>query len=377
VSNERQNLFPHDTGHEFKTFRETINIDLPTFHFSGSSGVSYVGPLIPQLGLAYMQKPVANRYQFDPPNLAIGTEFLAKLRPTNAAANVAQAIIETIRDVPKIPFNQIDQARRATQLLRTGSDEYLNIVFGWSPLVSDVLKTCRAIVYSDAILQQYRRDSGRQVRRRAANPVRQTSTYVDPDGGVLDSLSPGVTGFFGTHFWASSNPLGYGMGRTHTTITATEKYWFSGAFSYLLTGDESVYDKSQRFAQLANKLLGIRMDATVLWELAPWSWLSDWFTSIGSVIRLNNDMNQDNLVVRYGYLMRSSVVTIQHQHDGLTTASGSKTPHCSSFYKKEQKERVRATPYGFGFDLNLLSPTQIAVLGSLGLTKSPGKFWWG
>jgi hypothetical protein len=369
VDNLRKNKFPFDTGHEFMTRKETFNLDVPTWHGFGRDDVSYKGPLWDYNSLTFMSKTTDQRHTFDGINLAIGTEFLAKTRPTKAAANVAQALIETIRDVPKIPFNAIDQARQATQLLRTGSDEYLNIVFGWQPLVSDVLKTCRAIVYSDKILQQYRRDSGRQVRRRAEIPVIETGLQASTDTTYM-AFPP--NGYFGGNLWYGST----GYGHTSVIEESSEKYWFSGAFSYLLSGDDSVYEKSAQYAQLANKLLGIRLDATVLWELVPWSWLADWFTDIGSFVSLNNDMNQDNLVVRYGYLMRTSVYTRVSTQTGLRTFYDP-VPTASTYYKLVQKERVRATPYGFGFDLTTLSAGQIAILASLGLTKSPGKFWWG
>jgi hypothetical protein len=180
-------------------------------------------------------------------------------------------------------------------------------------------------------------------------------------------------GYFGFNLWYGSN----GYGHVDTIEESTEKYFFSGAFSYLLTGDDSVYDKLHEYAQLANRLLGIRVDITLLWELAPWSWLADWFTNIGAFINLNNDIANDNLVVRYGYLMRTSEYTRVSTQSGLRAYSSGPAPTASSFYKLVQKERVRATPYGFGFDLTTLSASQIAILASLGLTKSPGKFWWG
>jgi len=371
VDSEHHTLYPYDTGHEFLTWKESFVCDIPTLHGFGN-GVRYVGPAICDDALDFLSKYSSDRHSFSPINLAIGTEFLSQLRPTKAAANVAQALVETIRDVPKIPFNGLDQARKATQLLRTGSDEYLNIVFGWSPLVSDVLKICRAIVNSDKILQQYRRDSGRQIRRRAANPVQQTDTGSE---SKRSKFAIGTDGYYGSRMWADSG-LGQGVGMVHKISESTEKYWFSGAFSYLLTGDEQVYEKSARFAQLANRLLGVRPDITLLWELTPWSWLADWFTNIGAVINLNNDILNDNLVVRYGYLMRESVYTIAWQHDGVPFYQGGSGPF-STFYKVVRKERVRATPYGFGFDLTTLSASQLAILASLGLTKSPGKFWWG
>jgi hypothetical protein len=40
-------------------------------------------------------------------------------------------------------------------------------------------------------------------------------------------------------------------------------------------------------------------------------------------------------------------------------------------YMVDQKERVRATPYGFGLDLGSLNPRQWAILASLGLTRAP------
>jgi hypothetical protein len=368
--NQQHNLYPYDNGHEFFTSKESISLDLPEYRAVSFNGTCfYQGPLFAYEALKFISKPPNERYPFGAVNDAIGTEFLARLRPTKAAANVAQALFELFQDVPRLPFVAIEEARRVTQLLRKGSTEYLNVVFGWAPLVSDVLKICRAIVYSDSILQQYRRDSGRLIRRRAVNPVVITDNSAND---FSDRLCNNNDDSYTYDLWQRQ-----GFGSFHMTTKATEQYRFSGAFEYLLAGDDSVFEKSARYAQLANHLLGVRMDVNLLWELTPWSWLADWFTSIGSSIALMNDINQDNLVIAYGYLQRESIVTIDFQHDGAVATGSGPTPPCSLYYKKVQKERVRATPYGFGVDLSSLSESQAAILGALGLTKSPRRFWWG
>jgi hypothetical protein len=128
----------------------------------------------------------------------------------------------------------------------------------------------------------------------------------------------------------------------------------------------------ERFEQLGNKLLGTRLTPDVLWNLAPWSWLVDWFTTIGSSLSNVVSFQNDGLVMPYGYAMRRVRITTV----ASTTLAFKENPEKElltfrNTYMVDQKERVRATPYGFGLDLGSLNPRQWAILASLGLTRAP------
>lgn len=371
-------LRPHDTGHEFSTENEHFSSTHESFTGVGYGGSRISGPMLSNGPSAFMAGlDFDHRYQFGLIDPGVGTKYLASSRPTKSAANVALALLELLVDLPKLPYELITRDQFRSKLLKRGSGEYLNVVFAWQPLVQDVLKICRAIVYSNNIIQQYERDSGKQIRRSAPkkpHPVASVTTKSEPISGVRTNFSYNQDYRFGQDLFSS---VADSLGQESYTETTTEEYWFSGAYSYLATGDETVLGKMAEYGRLANHVLGTRIDIDVLWQLAPWSWLSDWFADIGSIIAINNSMAQDNLVVRYGYLMRKSSYMRQWTHTGLTFRESGQTGPLVSTYLRTKKERIRATPYGFGINPDVLTAQQWAILAALGLTKGDRRFWWG
>ncbi len=374
-----QFLRPHDNGHEFSTERESFVSNHRTYSGVGYNGARYSGPLISNLSFAFMAGgDFDHRYHFSNIDPGVGTKYLALVRPTKSAANVAQALLELLVDMPKLPYELITRDQARSKYLKRGSGEYLNVVFGWQPLVQDVLKICRAIVYSNDIIQQYERDSGRQVRRRFPKPgFEQTPTFTTSSGPFLNegtNFSRDQSSQFGRDLFASTSDS---LGQVDIVDTRTEKYWLSAAYTYLSTGDDSFLGKMADYGRLANHVLGTRIDIDTLWQIAPWSWLSDWFTDIGGFIAINNSIAQDNLVIRYGYLMRESHFTRTWTHSGINFRLSGPTGPLISTYTRTKKERIRATPYGFGINPDVLTDKQWAILIALGLTKGDRKFWWG
>lgn len=126
---------------------------------------------------------------------------------------------------------------------------------------------------------------------------------------------------------------------------------------------------------MVNHLLGTRLDAETLWNLAPWSWLSDWKANIGDNIANASKLSEDGLVLRYGYLMSETISDhTLSLHGPIPDGVGSCGP-ISLTFSTVRKQRVRATPYGFGLDPNGFNVRQWSILGALGITKAPGKLW--
>jgi len=151
---------------------------------------------------------------------------------------------------------------------------------------------------------------------------------------------------------------------------SSETYWFSGAFTYYLSPGKDLLGRMVRYEQLANKLLGSRLTPEVLWELAPWSWLVDWFVDIQTALRTATLLENDGLVVRYGYLMRTTarVNTVTVDRIRFKPKTLYNIAHSKHLLVKE---RARSTPFGFGLNPNTFSARQWAILGALGLTKAP------
>lgn len=154
------------------------------------------------------------------------------------------------------------------------------------------------------------------------------------------------------------------------TVTLQRRIWFSGAYTYHLHDGDSSSQKLKGFEQKFNHLFGLRLTPEVIWNLAPWSWLADWNFNIGSNISNATALSQDGLVMRYGYLMCDTVVTRSSTLRGAFTTTGTLPPFTTSFVQ-HRKERVKATPYGFGLNPASFNGRQWAILAALGMTKTP------
>lgn len=364
----------YDTGHTFHTTKTSVTISHPhwkSYGFNTAGKKEWIrGPLWP-----LNDTSDSSRVWGDFPAVPTlttadaakyGATAVANTAPTNPSANLATFLGEAILSgLPSRIGASLFQDR--ARALNSVGNEYLNVAFGWLPLVSDIKSTAQAISNSAKIIKQYKRDSGRLVRRRYAFP--QTKSASQP----VRCNRAGNTLWFPNR---SSMPYQYDAAsgipdvfRENHKIT---DMWFSGAFTYHLEADDSVMGEVERFEQLANHLLGTRLTPSVLWELAPWSWFGDYFGTMGDLFQSASLMSSDGLVMKYGYLMRRTRESNTYSiPSGVTFSGGIKTGPITVTLSRETKERVKATPYGFGAALGDLSPRQWAVMGALGLTKAP------
>lgn len=293
--------------------------------------------------------------------LGMGSTAMARVLPTNPIAGAAVFLGEMKEGLPSLVGSSL--VKSEFRDYRKVGDEYLNVKFGWEPIISDVKKFAEAAKSSDKVLKQYRRDSGRNVRRRYSFPKLTETTET-----VTDSFA---------HPWpihSANADVSYfqsGAHRLTTTVTKSSEVWFSGCFTYYLDPGDTALGRSRRHAQEANKLLGTRITPQTLWELAPWSWAIDYFTNIGEVIHNFSAFANDGLVLRWGYVMEKSIHEVTKTISGMRVYQGD-VPE--SLYETRRTVRLRrlvATPYGFGLDPGGLSASQLAILAALGISNGP------
>jgi hypothetical protein len=361
---------PHDVGHEFYTRKRSIKVSHPAVTVNDpDTRISYQGPLIPNIGTPHLVFKESYR---DIPRLTTnavntyGTRAISACAPTQPSANVAAFLGELLEQLPQIIGLSImsDRAHYFSQL----GGEYLNVEFGWKPFVSDIRKMLEAVRHSARIISQYERDAGKVVRRRFSFPTRTENS----ESTLMGTGQPPYL-FFSEHEAYECFEPGYSA-VIHKLQHLEERYWFSGAFTYNVASSDSAWGHLVKYEQLSNRLLGNRITPAVLWELTPWSWLADWVADIGSIITNATLLSQDGLVMRYGYLMRQ------------TTAIDTYTPvhapfkigmfgHATAQLSVVQKERARATPFGFGLDTESFTARQWAILAALGLSRGNRVSW--
>jgi hypothetical protein len=263
--------------------------------------------------------------------------------------------------IPHLMGSQLWETRAKD--LSTYGGEYLNYEFGWRPLISDIKDTANAIRNGNELLKQYERDSGRLVRRGYDFPLmREVTTTELPTPEVFMSTNVLLGGWYANGSAARC--------KRFLEREITRKIWFRGAFTYYLPGDYNSRSKLDRAATYASDILGLEITPETIWNLTPWSWAVDWFTNVGDVMSNVSDFAADGLVLQYGYLMEHTIIKDTYTVTGADLVGYGPTTVRSTFIT-EVKKRRRATPFGFGFDMNALSTRQIAILAALGISRAP------
>jgi hypothetical protein len=230
---------------------------------------------------------------------------------------------------------------------RSAGGEYLNVEFGWLPLVRDIQGFAHAVRESRNIIDQYRKDSDQKIRRRwAGKPLTSTKTFLE------DAMN-GVNGV--------------GRGRASYTSEKSVQKWFSGAFRYHVPVATTTLGKIKEWGSYADHLLGVKLTPETLWNLAPWSWAADWFSNAGDIMTNISNLGRDGMVMQYGYIMYSNEV--KTSAIGYFDTLNGKIPAYRE-YGSIKRVRLPASPYGFGVSSSSLSKKQLAVIAALGLSRT-------
>jgi hypothetical protein len=370
----RQFTSMYDRGHEFWTYsrrvsgKENRTIRVP---YSSSYDYYFKGPAVfsgPD-GQESYPVPMIERMTQEIIT-AEGQRLLLKASPITPEASLGAFVGELLESLPA--FIGVGAMREGANMYRGLGSEYLNVQFGWKPFISEVQKLMKVVSTSTKRLAQLQRDSGRVVRRKFWESERAPEIN-------LTEYSPYPTHLRGMNKTNATTLFGFTDSSKPATVytRASEKYGFAGAMTYYTDIGNGVLDNMVEFQRKADALLGATLNPTVLWELAPWSWLVDWVSNVGDSIAISDQLG-NGLVLRYGYLMRETRVDTLLQSPLLTyrpisgrPGSGGETFQLSNLHQQVMKERVRATPFGFALQVDDFSATQWAILAALGMTRAP------
>jgi hypothetical protein len=280
--------------------------------------------------------------------LAMGATAIDRTIPTAPNVSVAQTLGELKEGLPSL-FGKA--------ILKRGDfgGEYLNYQFGIAPTISDIRAYAETARKTEEILSQWRRDSGRRVRRRYTFPIETSVTQTSTSGQNPVSLNQTVIA---------------DLARNGIVTTTTETYvktWFSGQYRYYIPKTTVHFLEK---LQDMNRLYGLVPDISTAWELLPFSWLIDWQSNMGSVISNAARLGQDGLALTYGYVMCHSRVKYHVVWKGqLRVGNTWVDAQVPATIDVDRKQRIRASPYGAGWNVQELSPQQIAILAALGLSR--------
>lgn len=358
-----------DVGGNFLTKKRSVisvTTDPVSLFGRGFNGTNwnmaeYHGPFLPIGPGSMIFPPYASSSNLN----ALGTTAIARCAPTNPTADLSVFLGETINEgIPQMIGATLKKWRGLSdrERRRAIGGEYLNVEFGWKPLVSDLQKLASAIVHAEEVLSQYERDSGRMVRRQYTFPPSEVIGEVV----VANNVSPWIQPSGGT----LTDPNLAGKGKVIRRSSVTKRQWFKGAFTYYLPPADSVRGEMARAALQAKKLLGLSLTPDVVWNLTPWSWAIDWIANTGDLLKNLSAWSMDNQVLLYGYMMEHTVSSYTYTFTGPTGYRSSDVRPDAITLVSESKARQKATPFGFGLSFGNFTNRQKAIVAALGISKS-------
>jgi len=339
-----------------KIYVPYLHVDLKSQYYYGWT---YKGPI-------YTPPPALIRtpldlYKYRPKDTSdldpYGAEAISFVSPGVPSNELSEQLIEQKRDgLPSLPG--VSSWKERANAVKAAGSEYLNTVFGWRPLVEEIVSFAHIVSHSHGIIKQYQEGAGGNTHEEFHFPIE-----INTESETRESIRPEFPGF--STNWFDDVSV---QGTMQIDTTDTIRRWFSGSFTYPdLSATDSV-DSMDGHARNAEVLLGTKLTPDSLWELAPWSWAVDWFSDTGDIIQNASNFAELGLIMRYGYMMEEHSTNTTHRIPPPYQIHGVEglVPPCEIF--TISKVRRPANPFGFGVHWPELSPEHVLVALALGIT---------
>jgi hypothetical protein len=249
--------------------------------------------------------------------------------------------------------------------------EGLNIMFGWTPLIQEyanLIKTGMAlerVIYYESFRRKRQWD-GPNLRQDLSGTI----SLNNLNGVYQQSCFPLAGEVTGTS-------TGYGIQyQQQAELIALEDYHFSSKYTGLAKAGRRANSFGDQAMDVV-KRMGLVDDPELLWDLTPYSWLVDWFSTMGESLANAHVYSplSGKYTADYAYLTTKQSVSVSGTLlRRITPITGDVKSHsltsASSMQNSVGKWRARATPFGFGLQLGSLSASQFAVLVALGFAKT-------
>lgn len=276
---------------------------------------------------------------------------LAELRELPKSVRDVRRAIEVIRKIPRTLAR-----KNYRRLVDETANQYLGYQFGWKQICQDVWQIAHAQSNTAAYYRQLERNNGVWHKRSGTMSSGETIGHsrIAYDYILQTPLCPGMFG------WPQR--ISYSSG-------SVERVWFVGRFRYFVPPVKTPNDEIKRVL----RAYGLTLPTPdVLWNLMPWTWLVDYFTSIGDSIANLSGGAVDDLVAESAFIMksvrffeRSSGTVYFKQWNGSDNVPFPVSLSGERF--SELKSRLPASPFGFGLTSQDLTGRQTSILAALGI----------
>lgn len=275
-------------------------------------------------------------------------------RPLRPKVDLGQFFAE-LRDLPSM-------FKAKLRYFKDIGSAYLNSKFGWEPFLRDILDWYETASEIDKTIAFARKNNGKWL-------VRKGTLYDNSDTVTTTQTVP-IWPALPTSLW----PSGSAPPCDVRTVTS-DKVWYKARMKYFIPDLQWDSAKSVWSSKLLRHLYGLEITPSLCWELMPWSWFADWHLGFGNLLANFSNNLYDHVVAKYAYVMRHRKVTRTYKFfspirvDQECTMVPSEQLAIQTVVGIECKERAGASPFGFGRLESEYSPTQVAILAALGVSR--------
>lgn len=297
---------------------------------------------------------------------AEAASMIRSIRPTRPDFNLTRFIGE-LRDAPQMAF----LANYKPQTISQVGGSYLNLQFGVSPTVSDIQAGAEAVLKADKLTRQFILDSSAFVKRSA---TRELNSYIH---GLAATINSGIQQRKVGDL-TIKHDLGYSSyssgARAYGYVGAKRNLKAFTTFEYFVGDPEGFTSRMDSYVERAKKLLGGGLDTATLWQLTPWTWLSDWFFDIGSLLSYQQSVADYSLVARRSGWVVEDNYYASCDLSSITTGAHPTSIEASAYSTKFVQRRRSGSPYDMKPNWDF-SNFQWAILGALGMTRASRIAW--
>jgi hypothetical protein len=268
----------------------------------------------------------------------------------------------------RFPQSIKDFVRRTSRGTKNLAGNYLNLQFGWVPFINDLYDIFTMRIKLEKKIAWLRSKNRKSVRRRIELDSGGFSEDIPRNVPPHTTMSPLLPTLFYTGSVVTSYPI-------PVQKVFKRKIWYVAKYQFYIP---ELADPNSRLLKLKLDLSGLSLDPSVLYQAIPWSWLIDWFTSVGDILQNISTRMAYHVVARYAYVMCDESFTYEapgYVNVNVGTRGSLPVWSLGSRYLQgvsrtiyEFKNREVANPYGFGITFSSLSAYQWSILAALGLS---------
>lgn len=273
-----------------------------------------------------------------------GATLWNRMKPAKPTLSTGIFIGE-LRDLPRLLYARLEG-------IRTISDFFLAVQFGWRPLIQDIMNMLNFYERISAQIDFILNNIGKPLHREAVITVPDRSGTIYQSSGTTECWIDPTNGY--KYFGGSPN---YSKYKNKFSFTLKQRVRGTGMFVFYFDRGR-IPDR----IELAGKLSGLQLTPALVWELLPWSFLIDYFSNVGDI--LNNLVTEvaDSQVSLYCYSQMETNRDYKWEStDGYHTVS------VSRYF--DTKVRDKVSPFGLATFSTALTNMQLTILAALGISR--------